>query len=51
MLIGIKHNIDIVSNEIKIKCKAERLSIEITDKAGCKIIFSTFYRVGTLGSD
>ena len=51
VLIGIKHNIDIVSNEIKIKCKAEILSIELTDKAGCKTIFSTFYRVGTLGTD
>ena len=51
VLIGIKHNIDIISTEIKIKCKAEILSIELTDKAGCKTIFSTFYRVGTLGSD
>ena len=51
VLIGIKHNIDIISNEIKIKCKAEILSIELTDKAGCKTIISTFYRVGTLGAD
>ena len=49
VLIGIKHNIDIISNEIKIKCKAEILSIELTDKKGCKTILSTFYRVGTLG--
>ena len=51
VLIGIKHNIDITSSEIKIKCKAEILSIELTDQAGCKTIFSTFYRVGTLGDD
>ena len=51
VLIGVKHNIDIVSSEIKIKCKAEILSIELTDKAGCKTILSTFYRVGTLGAD
>ena len=51
VLVGIKHNIDIISTEIKVKCKAEILSVELTDKAGCKTIFSTFYRVVTLGSE
>ena len=44
-----EHNLDIISTEIQIKCKAELLSIELTDKSGCKTILSTFYRVGTLG--
>ena len=38
VLIGIKHNIDIISNEIKIKCKTEILSIELTDKKAAKQI-------------
>ena len=47
VLIGIKHNIDIVSTQIKIKCKAEILSIELTDKTGCKTILSTLYSKGS----
>ena len=35
--------------EIPIKCKAEILSIELTENSGRKTIFSSFYRVGTLG--
>ena len=33
------------------KCRAEILCIELTDKRGRKTIFSTFYRVGDLGCD
>ena len=50
VLIGIKHNLDIQSKVIPVKCRAEILSIELTDKLGHKSILSTFYRVGTLGS-
>ena len=49
ILLGIKHNIDIVSKIIPVKCKAEILSIELTHKNGHKTIISSFYRVGTLG--
>ncbi len=51
VLIGIKHNLDIESKQIPIKCRAEILSIELTDKLNRKSIISTFYRVGTLGND
>ena len=49
VLIGIKHDLDIESKETPIKCKAEILSIELTDKIGRKSIISSLYRVGTLG--
>ena len=51
VLIAIKHSLDIESKEIPVKCKAEILSIELTDKVGKKSIISSFYRVGTLGED
>ncbi len=51
VLIGIKHELDVVTNKIPIKCKAEILSIEISEDSGQKTILSTFYRVGTLGTD
>ena len=51
VLIGIKHDLDIVSKEIPIKCRAEILSIELSDKIGRKSIISSLYRVGTLGSE
>ena len=51
VLIGIKHSLEIESREIPVKCKAEILSIELTDKAGRKSIISSLYRVGTLGAD
>ena len=51
VLIGIKHSLDIESKEIAVKCRAEILSIELTDKAGKKSIISSMYRVGTLGAD
>ena len=49
VLIGIRHNIDMESKLIPVKCRAEILSIELTDKLGKKTIISTCYRVGTLG--
>jgi hypothetical protein len=51
VLIGIKHDLDIVSKEIPVKCRAEILSIELADKIGRKSIISSLYRVGTLGSE
>ena len=51
VLIGIKHNLDIQTKLIPVKCRAEILSIEITDSNGRKSIISAFYRVGTLGSE
>ena len=51
VLIGIKHDLDIVSKEIPVRCRAEILSIELTDKIGRKSIISTLYRVGTLGRE
>ena len=51
VLIAIRHSLDIESKEIPVKCKAEILSVELTDKNGKKSIISSFYRVGTLGAD
>ena len=51
VLIGIKHNLDIESKEIPVKCRAEILSVELSDKSGRKSIISSLYRVGTLGPD
>ena len=50
VLIGIKHDIDIESEHIPLKCRAEILSIVLTDKTGKKTIICTCYRVGTLGT-
>lgn len=51
VLIAIKHCLDIESKIIPVKCRAEILSIELSDKLGRKSILSSFYRVGTLGND
>ena len=51
VLIGIRHDLDLQSKLIPVKCKAEILSVELTDKQGHKSILSTLYRVGTLGSE
>ena len=47
-LIALRHDIDIESKLIPVKCKAEILSVELTDKMGKKQILTTFYRVGNL---
>ena len=49
VLIGIRHDLDIQSKLISVKCRAEIICIELTDKRGRKTILSTLYRVGTLG--
>ena len=51
VLIAIKHSLDIESKEIPVKCRAEILSVELTDKNGKKSIISSLYRVGTLGGE
>ena len=51
VIIGIKHDIDIESKQIPLKCRGKILSIELTDKTGKKTIISTCYRVGTLGTE
>ena len=51
VLIGIKKHIGISCKVIPVKCRAEILSIELTEKSGRKTILSTFYRVGNLGSE
>ena len=51
VLIGIRHDLDVQTKLISIKCKAEILSLELTDKQGRKTILSTLYRVGTLKSE
>ena len=44
VLIGVRHDLDIQSKLISVKCKAEILSIELTNKHGRKTILSTLYR-------
>ena len=50
VLIAVRKNIGVTCKEITIKCKAEILSVELTENSGRKTIFSSFYRVGTLGA-
>ena len=51
VLIAIRYALQISSNYIDIKCKAEILAIELVLKDGSKVVISTCYRVGTLGTD
>ena len=48
IMIGIRHDLDIESKLIPVKCRAEILGLELTDKRGRKTILATFYRVGEL---
>ena len=48
VMIGIRHDLDIESKLIPVKCRAEILGLELTDKRGRKTILATFYRVGEL---
>ena len=51
VLIAIKAELQCESKEIKIKCKAEIISIEIGLKDGRYICLSTLYRVSDLGAE
>ena len=50
VLIAISSSLQISSNHIELKCKAEFLAIELIMDDGCKVVISTCYRVGTLGA-
>ena len=50
VLIAISYSLKVSSNNINLKCKAEMLAIEIILDDGSKIVISTCYRVGTLGT-
>ena len=49
VLIAIKTDLEASSKMLKLKCKAEVLSVEIKFNNNSKICISTVYRVGTLG--
>ena len=51
VLITIRSSLQISSNCIDLKCKAEILAIELKLNDGSKVVISTCYRVGTLGSE
>ena len=51
VLIAVRKNIGVACKQIPIKCKAEILSVELTENSGRKTILSSFYRVGTLGDE
>ncbi len=51
MLIAVKSSLDIKSRKIDVQCSAEILTVEITLSNKTKFCLSTFYRVGTLGSN
>ena len=51
VLIAISSSLQISSNHIELKCKAEFLAIELIMDDGCKVVISTCYRVGTLGAE
>ena len=50
-MIAIRSSLQISSNCIDLKCKAEILAIELKLNDGSKVVISTCYRVGTLGSE
>ena len=49
VLIAISSILQVSSNSINLKCKAEMLAVELILEDGSKIVISTCYRVGTLG--
>ena len=50
VLIAISCSLKVSSNIIDLKCKAEMIAIELVLDDGSKIVISTCYRVGTLGT-
>ena len=50
VLIAVSSNLIVTSNQIKLKCKAEYLAIELVLSDGSKIVIATCYQVGTLGT-
>ena len=51
VLIAVKSDLDCESTDIKIKCKAEIMSVSIGLRDGTYICFSTLYRVTDLGAE
>ena len=49
VLIAISSSLQVSSNAIDLKCKAEMLAVELILDDGSKIVLSTCYRVSTLG--
>ena len=49
VLIAISSTLQVSSNSINLKCKAEMLAVELILEDGSKIAISTCYHVGTLG--
>ena len=49
VLIAVKNDLDVVSRKIKINVAAELLVVQLKLSNGTKYIFSTCYRVNTLG--
>ena len=50
VLIAVKTDLEVVSKEINLKCRAEVIATEITFSNNTKICIATCYRVGTLGT-
>ena len=48
-MIGIRRDLDIVSTKLEIQCACEILGVTLTFNDGRKLIFCSYYRVGTLG--
>ena len=51
VLIAISSALQISSNHIELNCKAKFLAIKLIMDDGCKVIISTCYGVGTLGTE
>ena len=51
VLIAIRTDLDVISKKLKIKAAAELLAVQVKLSNGTTYVFSTCYRVGTLGKD
>ena len=51
VLIAVRTDLDVVPTDMKIKAAAELLAVQVKLSNGSKYIFSTCYRVGTLGAE
>ena len=51
VLIAVRSDLEVTSKIIKLKCKAEILTVQISTNDKSNIYFCTCYRVGTLGNE
>ena len=51
VLIAISSSLQVSSNIINLKCRAEIMAVKLVLEDGSKIVISTCYRVGTLGTE